>query len=415
MAEITLKGVSQALRRRHRRRRQRRPRHRRRRVRHPGRAVRLREVDAAADDRRAGGHQLRRPDDRRQARSTSPARRTATSRWCSRTTRCTRTCRSGRTSRSRCGWRRWTRPRSTSGSTRRRASSSSTELLDRKPARPVRRSAAAGRDGPRHRARAEGVPVRRAAVQPRRQAARADAHRDLPAAEAVRHHDGLRHPRPDRGHDPRRPGRRAAQGHPAAGRLAARALQQPDQPVRRRLHRLAVDELPAGHAEGRQARPADRRGRPARGVRRAGCGQRRERRSSPASGPSTSRTRRSSRTRRAAAARRSGARSTSSSGWARSCSSTSRCRAATASTRRAWRSSPASSTRRTCTATATRARSSPGSTRPARCARARRPSSGSTPRALHLFDPETGDNLTYQPPRGSAGQSASPGSEPSAN
>ena len=46
----------------------------------------------------------------------------------------------------------------------------------------VGRPAAARRDGPRHRAQPEGVPVRRAAVQPRRQAARADAHRDQEGA-----------------------------------------------------------------------------------------------------------------------------------------------------------------------------------------------------------------------------------------
>ena len=74
---------------------------------------------------------------------------------------------------------------------------------------PVGRPAPAGRHGPGDRARRRGVPLRRAAVQPRRQAARPDAHRDRPAAEAARHHDGLRHPRPDRGDDARRPGRRA--------------------------------------------------------------------------------------------------------------------------------------------------------------------------------------------------------------
>ena len=47
---------------------------------------------------------------------------------------------------------------------------------------PVRRPAPARRDGPRDRARPEGVPDGRAAVEPRRQAARADAHGDLAAA-----------------------------------------------------------------------------------------------------------------------------------------------------------------------------------------------------------------------------------------
>ena len=53
----------------------------------------------------------------------------------------------------------------------------------------------------------QGVPVRRAAVQSRRQAARADAHRDQGAAPAARDHDDLRHPRPDRGDDHGRPDR----------------------------------------------------------------------------------------------------------------------------------------------------------------------------------------------------------------
>ena len=48
-------------------------------------------------------------------------------------------------------------------------------LLDRKPKAAVGRPAPARGDRPRHRAQARGVPVRRAAVQPRRRAARADA------------------------------------------------------------------------------------------------------------------------------------------------------------------------------------------------------------------------------------------------
>ena len=77
------------------------------------------------------------------------------------------------------------------------------QLLDRKPRAALRRPAPARRDGPRDRARAGGVPVRRAAVQPRRQAARADARRDPEAAPAPRHHQPLRHPRPGRGDDAR--------------------------------------------------------------------------------------------------------------------------------------------------------------------------------------------------------------------
>ena len=73
-------------------------------------------------------------------------------------------------------------------------------------ARAVRRPAPARRHGPRHRARAAGVPVRRAAVEPRRQAARADAHRDPPPAQPAEGHLDLRHPRPGRGDDARRHG-----------------------------------------------------------------------------------------------------------------------------------------------------------------------------------------------------------------
>ena len=68
-------------------------------------------------------------------------------------------------------------------------------------ARAVRRPAPARRHGPRHRARAAGLPVRRAAVEPRRQAARADARRDPPPAQPAQGHLDLRHPRPGRGHD----------------------------------------------------------------------------------------------------------------------------------------------------------------------------------------------------------------------
>ena len=62
------------------------------------------------------------------------------------------------------------------------------------PAPAFRRPAPARRDGPRHRARSAGVPVRRAVVQPRRQAARRDAHRDQGAAPAAEDHHGVRHP-----------------------------------------------------------------------------------------------------------------------------------------------------------------------------------------------------------------------------
>ena len=57
-------------------------------------------------------------------------------------------------------------------------------LLDRKPGAALGRPAPARRDGPRDGARPQAVPVRRTAVQPRRQAARRDARRDQAAAPA---------------------------------------------------------------------------------------------------------------------------------------------------------------------------------------------------------------------------------------
>ena len=120
----------------------------------------------------------------------------------------------------------------------------------------LRRPAPARRARPRHRAPPARVPVRRAAVQPRRQAARADARRAEEAAPAARHHGRLRDPRSGRGHDARRP-RRRHEGRPgAAGGRAARALQSARQQVRGRLHRLAGDELRHGDDDRRQ-RPPD--------------------------------------------------------------------------------------------------------------------------------------------------------------
>jgi ABC-type sugar transport system ATPase subunit len=69
----------------------------------------------------------------------------------------------------------------------RRRASSLTPLLERKPRSSPAASASASRWAA-HRARPEGVPVRRAAVQPRRQAARADARRDQEAAPALCDH-----------------------------------------------------------------------------------------------------------------------------------------------------------------------------------------------------------------------------------
>ena len=66
-------------------------------------------------------------------------------------------------------------PRSRRASTRPRRSWSSAPFLRAQAARALRRPAPARRDGPRDRAPAGGLPVRRAALEPRREAARADA------------------------------------------------------------------------------------------------------------------------------------------------------------------------------------------------------------------------------------------------
>ena len=98
-------------------------------------------------------------------------------------------------------------------------------------------------------------------------------------------------------------------GAAAAGRHAEGALQQPAQHLRRRLHRLAVDELLRRADRGRQGAPAVRRRRRSRRACRPGA------RSSRACAPRTSRTRRSRATTPAASTSRR--RSTSSSRWAR--------------------------------------------------------------------------------------------------
>ena len=71
----------------------------------------------------------------------------------------------------------------------------------------LRRPAPARRDGPRDRARAERLPDGRAALEPRREAARADARGHRRAAVRLRDHDRLRDARPVRGDDAR-PSRR---------------------------------------------------------------------------------------------------------------------------------------------------------------------------------------------------------------
>ena len=130
--------------------------------------------------------------------------------------------------------------RRSSSPTRPRASGS-TELLDRKPAQlsgGQRQRVALARAIVR---RPAGVPHGRAALEPRRQAARADARRAGRAAAPARGHGRLRHPRPGRGDDDGAPHRdhergRAPADRPAAGRLrrARRTCSSPASSAARR-------------------------------------------------------------------------------------------------------------------------------------------------------------------------------------
>ena len=97
-------------------------------------------------------------------------------------------------------------------------------LLERKPRAAVGRPAPARRARTRARPRPAGVPHGRAALEPRREAARADARRDQAAPARGRHDDGLRDPRPGRGDDDGRPDRDHARRRPRAGRRSRRRL-----------------------------------------------------------------------------------------------------------------------------------------------------------------------------------------------
>ena len=126
--------------------------------------------------------------------------------------------------------------------------------LDRKPRPALRRPAPARGDGTRDRARAAGVPDGRAALEPRREAARADARRDLAHPATARGHDGVRHARPGRGDDDGRPRRRHAPRAAAAVRRAAAPVRAAGQPLRRELHRQPGDEHARRDARARRRR-----------------------------------------------------------------------------------------------------------------------------------------------------------------
>ena len=132
-------------------------------------------------------------------------------------------------------------------------------------------------------------PVRRAA----------DRHRPAPEVAAapqlkqlhreLRPHADLRHPRPDRGADLRRQGRRDVRGPRGADRHAAGAVRAPGAHLRRLLHRLAGHERPACRASRATARGSAARRIAARRGATPRC--RPGARSSSASGRSSSRSR----------------------------------------------------------------------------------------------------------------------------
>ena len=89
----------------------------------------------------------------------------------------------------------------------------------------VGRPAPARRHRPGAGARRRRVPVRRAALQPRCQAALGPARRNQAAASAAQEHHDLRDARPDRGNDAGRPHRHHEERRHPAARYAARDLQ----------------------------------------------------------------------------------------------------------------------------------------------------------------------------------------------
>ena len=126
----------------------------------------------------------------------------------------------------------------------------------------VGRPAATCRARPRACPQSGRLPDGRAAVQSRRQAARADALRDQAVPPGFRRDDHLRDPRPARGRHHGRQDGRHERRLPAAVRHARAGLRPSREPVRRQLHRQSRDEPhPAGGEHGRRPdRPHQRRG-----------------------------------------------------------------------------------------------------------------------------------------------------------
>ena len=143
--------------------------------------------------------------------------------------------------------RRCRRPRS-------RARGAAAKILELAPARPqaapaLRRPAPARGHGPRHRAPAAGVPVRRAVVEPRRQAARGRPAGDPEVApRAGRDQLFVTHDQVEAMTLAQRPLVMNAAAWSRSARRK-RCTAPPGHHLRRRLHRRAADELDARAAE----------------------------------------------------------------------------------------------------------------------------------------------------------------------
>ena len=198
----------------------RRPRNRRQGVRGPCRPVGLRQVDHLAHDRGAGRHHGRRDPDRRQVVNDLPPRdRDVAMVFQNYALYQHMTVYDNLAF----GLRNKKVPESEikAGDRPRRRDPRPARAAEAQAAPALGRPAAARGARPLHRAQSAGLPVRRAAVQPRRQAARPDAHRDQAAARPGADDLGLRHPRPGRGDDAGRPHRGDARRPGPAGRHAA--------------------------------------------------------------------------------------------------------------------------------------------------------------------------------------------------
>ena len=234
------------------RREGRRSRDRRPGVRGAGRPVGLRQVDDLAHDRRPRGHFQRR-DPHRRAGGQPPAAARPRRRHGVPELRALSAHERLRQSGLRAAQQEDARKRDQGGDRPRRRDAGPARAPEAQAAPALGRPAAARGAGPLHRAQSAGLPVRRAAQQPRRQAARPDAHRDQAPARPAADHLGVRDPRPGRSHDPGRPRGGDARRPRPAGRHAARGLQQAGQQVRRRFHRRAGHEFPRRHDPPRKA------------------------------------------------------------------------------------------------------------------------------------------------------------------